>query len=126
MYYLDLLGKRFKYGATGPDAYDCKGLMIELFKRIDVKFPDYDSSDESAVQSERFAEGLAKYAIPVSSPETSALVMFCIRPPYVSHVGMMLNTTQFIHITQNSSVTVERIDSLQWQKKIAGFYRLLT
>jgi cell wall-associated NlpC family hydrolase len=125
MYYFDLLGKKFEYGATGPDAYDCKGLMIELFKRINVKFPAYDSSDEPTVQSERFAEGLAKYAIPISVPETCCLVMFKIHPPFISHVGMMLNPTQFIHITQNSSVTVERIDSLQWQRKIAGFYRLL-
>ena len=125
MYYLDLLGKKFEYGATGPDAYDCKGLMIELFKRIGVQFPEYDSSDEPAVQSERFAEGLAKYAIPISNAETFALVMFQIKPPYVSHVGMMLNSVQFIHITQGSSVTVERIDSLQWKRKIAGFYRLI-
>lgn len=125
MYYLDLLGKKFEYGAIGPDAYDCKGLMIELFKRIGVQFPAYDSSDEPAVQSERFAEGLAKYAIPISNAETFALIMFKIRPPFISHVGMMLNPVQFIHITQGSSVTVERIDSLQWKRKIAGFYRLI-
>jgi len=126
MYYFDLLGKKFDYGAIGPDAYDCKGLMVELFKRMNFKFPHYDSSDEPAVQSERFAEGLAKYTTQISSPETYCLVMFKLYPPYVSHVGMMLNSTQFIHITRNSSVTVERIDSLQWQHKIAGFYRLLT
>lgn len=122
--YIDLLGKRFEYGACGPDAYDCKGLMVELFKRRGISFPHYDSSDSPAVQSERFAEGLSQYAVKIETLEPGCMVMFRIVPPYVSHVGMMIDKLNFIHITRHSRVSVERIDSLQWKNKIAGYYRL--
>jgi cell wall-associated NlpC family hydrolase len=124
MYYIDLLGKRFEYGANGPEAYDCKSLIVKLYKRQGIQFPNYNSSDDPAIQSESFAEGLAKYAIKLDKPEAACMVMFQIVSPYVSHVGMMLDEVRFIHITKGTKVSVERIDSLTWERKLKGFYRL--
>jgi cell wall-associated NlpC family hydrolase len=122
--YVDLLGKKFKYGASGPDAYDCKNLMVELYRRKRIEFPDYDSTASTEEQSAAFAEGLSKFAVKLDAPEEGCLVMFRIIPPYVSHVGMVIDQYRFIHISRGSSVSVERLDSIQWVDKIAGFYRL--
>lgn len=122
--YVDLLGKSFKYGACGPDSYDCKGLLMELFKRRGMFFPYYESSPDPAIQSQRFVEGLAQYACPIDKPEAGCLVMFRVVPHCVSHIGMMLDELNFIHITKGTRVSVERIDSLVWQNKIAGYYKV--
>ena len=125
MYYLDLLGKSFEYGGVGPSHYDCKGLVFELYRRERIAFPHYESTDSIEEQHKLFTEGLAKHAIEIDKPESYCLVMFKIRPPYVSHIGVVMKDCQkFIHIMPKSSVSVERLDSPLWINKIAGFYRL--
>lgn len=32
--YLDLVGKPYKVGARGPDAYDCMGVALEVLRRL--------------------------------------------------------------------------------------------
>ena len=124
MIYLDLLGKEFLYGACGPDAYDCKGLIVELLKREGYTLPAYDSPTDPETQSMRFMERLAIHTEQIDKPEAGCLVMFRIVPRFVSHIGMMLDAYRFIHITKGTRVSVERIDSITWERKVAGFYRM--
>lgn len=126
MQYFDLLGKGFEYGGYGPDYYDCKGLVFELYKRLNIKFPNYHSPKSVIDQHELFQYGLANHAVKLDSVEPHCMVLFKIRPPYSSHIGLVLeDCSRFIHIMPKSSVTVERLDSLLWANKIEGFYRLV-
>lgn len=43
--YDDLIGKPYKPRATGPDAYDCWGLCVEVLKRLGI-FDDIDLAGE--------------------------------------------------------------------------------
>lgn len=45
--YKDLLGKPFRWGARGPDAFDCWGLVMAVFRRagVDLKDPTEYSDD---------------------------------------------------------------------------------
>jgi len=45
LFYTDLLDKRYEKGARGPDAYDCYGLVMEVFKRAGVALPDYGCAE---------------------------------------------------------------------------------
>ena len=123
--YTDLLNKPFEYGASGPDAYDCKGLVIELYRRLGVDLPAYDSSTEPALQHAMFLERLARHAVPVTTPEPYCLAMFSIQAPFVHHCGLVLpNCYKFIHIMRAVRVCVERLDSPTWAHRLRGFYRL--
>lgn len=125
MEYIDLLGKRFEYGGTGPDTFDCKGLVFELYKRLNIKFPDYNSPSCVLDQHTLFKYGLEHNTIQIEKPEPYCMVMFRIKPPYVTHMGLVLEDCfRFIHIMPKSSVTVERLDNVLWVNKIAGLYRL--
>lgn len=118
--YVDLLGSKFQYGGRGPDRFDCYGLVIELHKRLGKEVPDVRSPTEQ----ERIASLMGDH-IPVWTPcqrGTGAVMTFRIGR-YVSHVGMMINTYQFLHIWEgaNLGVAVERVD--QWERRVAGVYR---
>lgn len=123
--YSDLLGKPFAWGGRGPESYDCFGLCKEVFRRKGIELPDYQSNPEFQIIDERLAEGRSKYLLEIDKAENGCIVLFKIKPPFVSHIGVMVNATQFIHITQKSSVSVERVDSLLWANKVHGFYRFI-
>jgi cell wall-associated NlpC family hydrolase len=37
-------GKRYRWGAAGPNAYDCSGLVVRSFKAAGIKLPHYTGS----------------------------------------------------------------------------------
>ncbi|OGW36131.1 MAG: hypothetical protein A2X58_08610 [Nitrospirae bacterium GWC2_56_14] len=124
--YGDLLGLPFRYHASGPDAYDCKGLVAELYRRLDVPFPCYDSSEDPALQHAGFMDGLARYTTPIALPEPYCLAMFSINQPYVHHCGLVLpGLYKFLHVRQHVRVCTERLDSPEWAHRLRGFYRLI-
>ncbi len=123
MIYADLLGKRFRYGGRGPDEYDCYGLVMEIYKRIGVDLPDYGFADnykgiDAMVQ--RFAINFKRLSFPVAP----CIVAFMIWPPYVSHIGVVLEGDRFLHIMQRSQVSRERLSAPEWASRIAGYYQV--
>lgn len=129
--YADLLGKQYLHNGRGPDHYDCWGLCMEIYKRLGLGLPEFlpqspdpacihtivaaavGANGRSPLQSAKFIE--------ISKPEPYCLVSFMVRPPYVTHVGVVLeDVNKFIHLMRKSRVTVERLDL--WAKRVKGFY----
>lgn len=118
----DLLGKDFAYGAKGPQAYDCYGLAQEVWRRLGKSLPDqYPSTDMPECNDHSIEDGVGMLT-KVDGPQPGALVTFRMVPPWVSHLGVMLDRTRFIHILSKRSVTIERIDNVYWRGKVAGYY----
>jgi len=118
----DLLGKTFKYGGRGEDEYDCWGLCMEVMKRVGKQLPDYGFATDARdihTMIQKYSGNFEE----IQHPEPYCLVAFYIRYPYVSHIGVMLDPPYFIHILEKSNVTIERIDTPLWVKRVAGFYR---
>ncbi len=93
----DLLGKSFQYGGRGPLEYDCYGLVMEIYKRRGVSLPDFGSSPSAS---------------------------WIHRPPFTTHIGVVLEDGyRFIHIMTKTEVTIERLDSLLWKRRITGFFK---
>jgi cell wall-associated NlpC family hydrolase len=123
MTYIDLLGKPFVWGGRGPEGFDCYGLCIEMAKRNGQVIPDSAWSEDPALIAALVEETEEKGFVRVDAPQAGDFVGFMLRPPFVSHIGYMLNQHEFLHITKGTKVSRERIDSLLWQRKVAGFYR---
>ena len=122
--YTDLLGKGFEYGARGPGKYDCYGLCMEIYRRLGRKLPEFGSAVMPSLIDKMVAENKPVF-IELLVPEPWCLVLFRVRPPYVSHVGVVLeDRMRFIHIMRNTSVCIERLDALEWKRRIAGFLQL--
>lgn len=119
----DLLGKPFRMGGRGPDAYDCYGLCLEIAARAGIEIVPFDSIVDVCLRSDAINAGKADY-VRLSKPEPFCLVGFKIRPPFVTHIGVVLEDCKhFIHIMRKRSVAIERLDLPFWSKRLDGFYR---
>lgn len=118
----DLLGKQFEYHARGPEKYDCYGLALEIGRRVGIDFPPYPSYTSLQDKHDAIMNGVKSWK-KLDIPELYSIVVFSIRPPYVSHVGVVLENNRFIHICKGTSVTIERFDKDPWKNKVRGFYQ---
>ena len=85
------LGKPYSYGADGPNAFDCSGLVQYCFQSIGVSVPR-SSGDYGSLGNEVSAE----QALP------GDIVCFNTSGKGISHVGIYLGDGEFIHAASGS------------------------
>ena len=120
---LDLIGKPFLMGAKGPTAFDCYNLCREVCKRGRLHLPDKESFVDNAIRHAAIVDGKESEYIRLEKPEPLCLVTISLRPPFITHLGVVLDGVRFIHIMEKRHVAVERLDNPIWQKRIEGYYR---
>lgn len=128
--YEDLLGVPFLMGGRDKSGLDCYGLVKEIYIRKGITLPEYMSGhlspDNRNLISMMITDGLELFS-KLEKPEPFCLVTFFIRPPYTSHIGVVMpDCYRFIHILKNTSVAVERLDSIEWAKRITGYFKWKT
>lgn len=88
------VGKPYVFGAEGPNAFDCSGLMQFIFGKIGVNLP-------------RTAAEQQKYATPVATPQPGDLV-FWGGPAY--HVAMYVGNGQVLSAPHaGANVRIQKI-----------------
>ena len=98
----------------------CKKIAKE-YKNIDL--PEWEGPDDNTVINRIMTER-DDIAEPIETPEPYCFVIFTIVYPYGSHIGLVLkDCKRFIHALAKRNVTVDKLDSPFWNKRIKGFYR---
>lgn len=116
--YLDLLGLPYARGARGPEAYDCYGLIKEIFRRAGNDVPDFDCPGSLEEIESLIADKSRKWRrVPIGT--VGALITFRVEG-YGSHVGYMLGADRFIHAWESTGVTTERLTAGSF-KPIASY-----
>ncbi len=128
MDYNNLLGKPFKEGGTGKDGYDCYSLAREVCCRVGIYLPTKNTqklamADNIKNRSDNINQGKEEDYIKLEKPEPFCIVTFMLSPPFVNHMGVMLDKYHFIHIMKKRRVVVERIDNRFWKTKVEGYYK---
>lgn len=123
------LGTNFKFnGNSIEEGFDCINLCCAIakdrgvpMKNINHSFTNIDNYHNLFEQKDNNSEWL-----PLTNLDdlTNSLVVFKINGK-ISHVGYMLDDVMFIHIMEHSKVTIEKITSPQWERRIVGFYRYI-
>jgi len=123
--YTDLLGIPFKMGGrTKQEGFDCYGLCMEVAKRAGVTPYEFNIGIEDLHKRSDAINNGKESCIEIDKPEPFCIVTFKIRPPYVTHMGIVLEDCKsFIHILKKRSVSIARLDEPIWKRKIDGFYR---
>jgi len=102
-----MLGIRYKYGANGPDQYDCSSFTQYLFSRQGIKIPRV-SRDQAKVGKLISKEHLQKGDLIFFDSKKSSRI---------SHVGIYLSKGEFIHASSaKHQVTISRLDATYYQK----------
>jgi cell wall-associated NlpC family hydrolase len=84
------LGKKYVYGAAGPDSFDCSGLIQYVAKHFGINLPRVAS-----------AQATAGHAVSKSELRPGDLVYFQDKgASSVTHIGMYVGNGQYIHAPQ--------------------------
>jgi len=120
----DLIGIPFKAGGRDFNGLDCYGLVKLLMQRQGIDLPEFAYADphnysmvDRLIRNQDVAQRLNR-------PEIGAIVVMSLIPPYEHHLGVVISRNEFIHIRQNTRVTISRLDSPLWRDRIRGFYRV--
>lgn len=98
-----LKGRPYRYGATGPSAFDCSGFTGYVYKKIGVKLP------RTAQQQYRFATKISK-----SSIRPGDLVFF-MSGGYAYHVGIYAGDGMIWHSPRTGqTVKLAKIWTSRW------------
>lgn len=116
------VGKRYKYAARGPNAFDCSGFTCYVYNNFDL--PLSPSSRVQATEGER---------IPMSEVQPGDLIFFknTTKRKGISHVAMVVSNegkegVVVIHSTTSRGVMVQNIHkSSYWRPKIAFARRVI-
>lgn len=124
MEYTDLLGAPFVYGGRSvKEGFDCYGLAMEIYRRLGMRLPEYQSTDQFSLIHKMIHEAKPLF-VEVVKPEPYCLATFIIRPPYTTHIGVVLkDSRRFIHIMQRRLVAIEWLDHVGWVRRNTGYYR---
>ena len=101
------LGSPYQYGAAGPEAFDCSGLVYYSYLQAGITLP-------------RTALAQYSHTAPVSADalEPGDLVFFRLGDSRVSHVGIYEGGRAFIHAPSTGSrVMSGSLDNRYWRER---------
>ena len=102
------LGKPYRWGAAGPRAYDCSGLVMKAWQKAGVRLPRVTYSQYRAVRRK----------VGYNSLRPGDLVFFRGR----AHVGMYISKNRYIHAPNSRSrIRIDRLSARR--KQFAGAVR---
>lgn len=109
------LGVPYKYGGNDRSGVDCSGFTVAVYKKV------YGISLER--QSERIFNQCQKRSKKEAKP--GDLVFFKINSEKVSHVGIIVQESRFIHASSSKGVTLSNLNEAYYTKHYfsCGFIR---
>lgn len=103
----DRLGSRYKWGATGPSAFDCSGFVWSTFRSAGI---DFERGSARTLWSRFTAPA------PEEQYKFGTLVFFS----NLAHVGIVADEKGFYHASRHHGVVYSPF-SEYWVKRIDGF-----
>ena len=104
------IGTAYRYGGSGPDAFDCSGLVAYAYQQVGVSVP------RTAAQQYALAR-----PVPRSELRPGDLVFFRLSGREVSHVGIYAGDGQFVHAPQTGGqVSTANLDDEWYRQRYAG------
>jgi cell wall-associated NlpC family hydrolase len=118
----DLIGVPYEKHGRTVKGLDCYGLVQVIYDRLGQELPNFPDDYMELVDIHTTINKNKSKFIELEKPEPFCIVTFSIIPPYVTHLGVVLeDCKRFIHIMEKRNVTIEKLD--KWQKRLRGFYK---
>ena len=103
----------------------CWVLLREVYREAGVDISDYESYVEHISGEHEKLEGVQDYFAPVEGRPVSGdvVVIWRVRPAVADHLGLYVDNGKFLHISKGRGVTMERLSSPAWKRRIIGLWR---
>lgn len=120
------VGIPYKLHGRDTDGLDCWGLVRLVYKdEKSIDLPslsqEYYSSDNFKQNEEVISNNNENWYLS-EDYTVGDVVLFRINGAE-SHVGIVIDENRFLHSKEGVGVTIEKLNSNQWRKRIAGFYK---
>jgi len=113
----ELLGKRYVWGATGPQQFDCSGFTSYVYKKIGIKIPRVS-----------IKQGKVGKKVRRNKLRKGDLVFFDTsrrRRGYINHVGIYIGNHKFIHASSSKrKVIISSLDKKFYKARFKWGRRL--
>ncbi|PAB61393.1 C40 family peptidase [Anaeromicrobium sediminis] len=111
------MGKRYVWGATGPNSFDCSGFTYYVYKQLGIKLP-------------RVSRSQATVGTPVSKGQLlpGDLVFFKGSAGTINHVGIYIGNGDFIHSSSGKKamkVIVSNLNTGSYKRRYVKARRVL-
>jgi cell wall-associated NlpC family hydrolase len=110
----EMLGAPYRYGAAGPNSFDCSGLVYYSYRKAGIAVPRTTGAQYR--RSRRVA---------LSRLQPGDLLFFRISRKKPSHVGIYAGGGRFIHAPSGGKpVSYASLDDPYWESRVIGAGRL--
>jgi len=108
------LGKKYQWGASGPDKFDCSGLVMYVYRELGVALPRVSGQQASAgVHVDR------------QDLQPGDLVFFKLNGSRIDHVGIYVGRSQFVHAPRRyQPVRTDSLNNAFWRQRFIGGRRV--
>ena len=109
------LGSAYRWGATGPSAFDCSGFVNYVYGQFGVKLP-------------RTSAAIFRVGTPIGAENVieGDLLFYATRGGSISHIGIYIGNRKMIHAsTPRTGVIVSSIDEAYYRARFIGARRVL-
>ena len=107
------LGCKYVWGATGPNTFDCSGLMLWCHKQLGITIP------RTSLAQSKSGKSVSK-----SDLQVGDLIFWKTTSAEVGHVGMYVGNNQFIHAPNKSKpVKYDSLDNSYYKSRYVGARR---
>ncbi len=111
---ISLLGAPYRFGGSGPTAFDCSGLVQYVHHELGIDVP------RTAAEQYRAAE-----PIRLDDIEPGDLLFFRISGKRISHVAIYAGSGRFVHAPQTGRpIELRTLDDDYYLPRLAGAGRL--
>ena len=124
MWHNKYIGIPYQEKGRSLEGADCWGLSRLIYKNeFDIDLPSF-SDNYAHEDTERIAELMIQYREgweETNTYKSGDMILFRVLG-HVSHIGVMINDTQFIHSRQGQDAAIDSLSTSRWTHRIAGVY----
>ena len=108
------LGKPYQWGASGPEKFDCSGLVMYVYDNLGVQLPRVSGQ-----------QAYAGVHVDFEDLQPGDLVFFKLNGSRIDHVGIYAGHSKFIHAPRKYvPVRTESLNNSYWRRRFKGGRRL--
>jgi cell wall-associated NlpC family hydrolase len=106
------IGTPYVFGGTRPNGFDCSGYVQHVYAMLGIHLPRTADAQFDA----------GRHIVTAMKP--GDLVFFHTYAPGVSHVGIYLGNSKFIHSSSSRGVAISSLHSGYWAPRYVGAKRI--
>ena len=109
------IGKPYRWGAAGPSSFDCSGFTTYIYKNgAGISLP------RTSVSQSKTGTKVSR-----SNLKTGDLVFFNTSGKGVSHVGMYIGDSKFIHSYSSKGIRIDSLNSTYYKSRFISGSRVI-